>query len=138
MTYWFKRSCCIVLTIIYGFSAVLAVQEYKLGLLLPYKTVGPHIGINYHKGERFASAMTIAIDKVNANPNLLPDYNLTFTWNDTECNDIIAVRAQFQQKNEGVKAFIGPGCSCNTAARNAAAFDMSIISYVSILFNSIT
>ena len=107
-------------------------QEYKLGLLIPYTTVLPHLANDFNKGESFAAAMTIAVEKINADPTLLPDYNLTFVWKNTKCDELIAVREQLNQINSGVRAFIGPGCNCQTAARNAAAFNMTMISYVSI------
>ena len=107
-------------------------REYKLGLLIPYTTVLPHLENDYNKGESFAAAMTIALEKINADPTLLPDYNLTFVWKNTKCDELIAVREQLNQINTGVRAFIGPGCNCQTAARNAAAFNMTMISYVSI------
>lgn len=88
---------------------------------------------DFNKGEKFAAAMTIAVERLNADPTLLADYNVTFVWKDTECNELIAVHEQLNQINSGVQAFIGPGCNCHTAARNAAAFNISMISYVSIL-----
>lgn len=107
-------------------------REYKLGLLIPYTTVIPHLANDFNRGESFAAAMTIALEKINADPTLLPDYNLTFVWKNTKCDELIAVREQLNQINSGVRAFIGPGCNCQTAARNAAAFNMTMISYVSI------
>ena len=107
-------------------------REYKLGLLIPFTTVRPHLANDFNKGESFAAAMTIALEKINADPTLLPDYNLTFVWKNTKCDELIAVREQLNQINSGVRAFIGPGCNCQTAARNAAAFNMTMISYVSI------
>ena len=132
MTDWslFSR---IVLVMSHIFSIAVAVQEHKLGLLIPYTDVAPVGILTYNLGERFASAMTIAIDRINADPNLLPGVNLTFTWNNTDCNEFKVLQSQFQQVNDGVKAFIGPGCFCNTAARNAGAYNKSMISYVSIL-----
>ena len=107
-------------------------REYKLGLLIPYRKVTPYFQNDYNKGETFAAAMTIAVERINANPTLLADYNLTFVWKDTECNELIAVREQLNQINSGVQAFIGPGCYCQTAAKNAAAFNMTMISFVSM------
>ena len=73
------------------------------------------------------------MDRLNADPTILADYNVTFVWKDTKCDELIAVYEQLNQINSGVQAFIGPGCNCQTAARNAAAFNMSIISFVSIM-----
>lgn len=107
-------------------------RDYKLGLLIPYKTVLPHLANDFNKGESFAAAMTIAVEQINADPSLLADYNLTFVWKDTKCNELVAVREQLNQIDSGVQAFIGPGCNCHSAARNAAAFNMTMISFVSI------
>ena len=107
-------------------------RDYKLGLLIPYTTVLPHLATDFNKGELFASAMTIAVEQINADPSLLADYNLTFVWKDTKCNEQIAVREQLNQVDSGVQAFIGPGCNCHTAARKAAAFNMTMVSFVSI------
>lgn len=107
-------------------------REYKLGLLIPFKTVIPRFSNDYNRGESFAAAMTIAVERLNAHPTLLPEHNLTFVWNDTICNELVAVREQLNQINSGVQAFIGPGCNCQTAARNAAAFNMTMLSYVSM------
>ena len=81
-------------------------REYKLGLLIPYRKVTPHFPNDYNKGEAFAAAMTIAVERINADPTLLADYNLTFVWKDTECNELLAIREQLNQINSGVQAFI--------------------------------
>ena len=83
-------------------------REYKLGLLIPYRKVTPYFQNDYNKGEAFAAAMTIAVERINANPTLLADYNLTFVWKDTECNELLGVREQLNQMISGVQAFIGP------------------------------
>lgn len=123
----------IVFALLINYLALAEKREYKLGLLIPYSTVVPHFSSEFNKGENFAAAMTIAVERLNADPTLLVDYNVTFVWKDTKCNELIAVREQLNQINSGVQAFIGPGCNCHTAARNAAAFNKSMISFVSML-----
>lgn len=123
----------IVFSLMINYLALAEKREYKLGLLIPYSTVVPHFSDNFNKGENFAAAMTIAVERLNADPTLLADYNVTFVWEDTKCNELIAVHEQLNQINSGVQAFIGPGCNCHTAARNAAAFNISMISFVSML-----
>ena len=123
----------IVFLIMINYLTLAEKKEYKLGLLMPYSTVIPHFEHDFNKGESFAAAMTIAVERLNADPTILADYNVTFVWKDTKCNELIAVYEQLNQINSGVQAFIGPGCNCQTAARNAAAFNMSIISFVSIM-----
>lgn len=123
----------IVFSLLVNYLALAEKREYKLGLLIPYSTVVPHFADDFNRGEKFAAAMTIAVERLNADPTLLADYNVTFEWKDTKCNELIAVREQLNQINSGVQAFIGPGCNCHTAARNAAAFNKSMISFVSML-----
>lgn len=105
-------------------------KEFKIGLLIPYRLVNDGDG-NYFKGENFAAAITIAIRDINTNPHLLPGHNISFTWADTDCNELQTIRDQFKMVNGKVSAIIGPGCYCKTAARNAEAFNLPIISYVS-------
>ncbi|CAH3039755.1 unnamed protein product [Pocillopora meandrina] len=120
----------IVFLIMINYLTLAEKKEYKLGLLIPYSTVIPHFEHDFNKGESFAAAMTIAVERLNADPTILADYNVTFVWKDTKCDELIAVYEQLNQINSGVQAFIGPGCNCQTAARNAAAFNMSIISFM--------
>ena len=106
-------------------------DEVKLGLLIPFKRAS-RIGNYFHRGEFFASAMSIAVDDINRRPDLLPGLNVTFIWNDTDCEEFKTLQSIVYQMNQGVTAFIGPGCSCNTSARVAASFNKTMISYVSI------
>lgn len=105
-------------------------KDIKIGLLIPFK-YARSLGNYYFRGQYYASAMSIAIDDINKRKDLLPGRNISFIWNDTECDELKTLRALAYQINHGVKAFIGPGCSCTTAARSAAAFNLSMISYVS-------
>lgn len=105
-------------------------EEVKLGLLIPFKETAS-LGNSYHRGEFYASAMSIAVDDINRRPDLLPGQNVTFIWNDTRCEEFQTLQSIVWQLNEGVTAFIGPGCSCNTSARMAASFNKTMISYVS-------
>ena len=105
--------------------------EYTLGLLIPmYKAY------YLQKGLYYASAVNIAMDKINRQENLLPGKNISFIWNNTDCEDESkTIRALMYQMYEAkVSAIIGPGCTCNTSARNAAAFNVPMISYVSTHF----
>lgn len=105
-------------------------EEVKLGLLIPFKSTA-RLGNSYLRGEFYASAMSIAVDDINRRPDLLPGQNVSFIWNDTRCEEFTTLQQIVYQLNEGVTAFIGPGCSCNTSARMAASFNKTMISYVS-------
>ena len=108
-------------------------REFKLGLLIPYSKCQRVYTFPYYCGDNYASAISVAVDKINSDSSLLVGHNLTFIWDDTSCEELIAVKKQIEQMRAGVDAFIGPACKCETAATNAAAYDLSMISYVSIL-----
>lgn len=105
-------------------------EEVKLGLLIPFKRTD-RLGNSFHRGEFYASAMSIAVDHINHRSDLLPGENVTFIWNDTDCEEEKTLQAVVYQLTQGVSAFIGPGCTCNTSARMAASFNKTMISYVS-------
>ena len=107
--------------------------NYTVGLLIPMR-----VAYFTMKGIYYASAFSIAVDEINKQDNLLPGNNISFIWNDTVCDDENkTIRALMYQMYEmKVSAIIGPGCNCNTSARNAAAFNVPMISYVSTRFCS--
>ena len=104
--------------------------DYTVGLLIPMSNV-----YYLRKGLYYASAINIAIEEINRQENLLPGNNISFIWNNTDCDESKTIRALMYQIYEAkVSAIIGPGCTCNTSARNAAAFNVPMISYVSTHF----
>ena len=102
--------------------------DYTVGLLIPM-----YNAFYLQKGLYYASAINIAIDEINRQEKLLPGKNISFIWNNTDCEDESkTIRALMYQIYEAkVSAIIGPGCTCNTSARNAAAFNVPMVSYVS-------
>jgi guanylate cyclase len=107
-------------------------KEYKLGLLIPYNNVDFIIKDSYFVGQKYAAAMSIAVHDVNEREDLLRNDTLTFKWKDTNCNEFTTLRHQIKMIQSNFTAFIGPGCHCQMAAKNAAAFNKTMISYVSI------
>lgn len=126
-----KKSKLLVVLVMACLSTVALAYDVKIGLLIPFKHASK-LGNYFHRGEYYASAISIAVDDINRNPNLLPGHNVSFVWNDTQCEDLDTVRALVHQLNSGVNVLIGPACSCNTSARIAAAFNVTMISYVSL------
>ena len=100
-----------------------------IGLILPYSTP---IGGRALDGKFYASAITIAVDNINKDPNLLPGIRLRFVWDDSECLEEKSINALISQFERKVDAFIGFGCDCHTQARMAAALNLPVISHVSI------
>jgi guanylate cyclase len=66
-------------------------------------------------------------------PNLLPGRKLCYMIDDTGLPDTAdAMRAMSQMRDMGVKAFVGLEHSCAQEAMLAAAWDIPLVSYVSI------
>ncbi|KAK3705160.1 hypothetical protein QZH41_003755 [Actinostola sp. cb2023] len=120
---------CLLVTCVHECRSTENTTDIKLGLLIPFK-YARSLGNYYHRGQYYASAISIAVDEINRRSDILPGRNISFIWNDTECDELKTLRALVYQLNAGVTAFIGPGCTCTTAARSAAAFNMSMISYM--------
>ena len=121
----------IVFTLVFLILVSFTDADHTVGLLIPmYKA------FYQQKGLYYASAINIAMDEINRQENLLPGKNISFIWNNTDCEDENrTIRALMYQIYEAkVSAIIGPGCTCNTSARNAAAFNVPMISYVSTHF----
>ena len=114
-------------------------KEVVLGLLIPYRVTGGADLSGYSGGEYYAAAFMLAIEDINNRTDLLPNVKLRYVWNDTMCLVDLAIKSQIWQhcsftgsERTGVDAFIGTGCKCTTAVRNAVALNLPIISHVSI------
>ena len=103
-------------------------REFTLGFLVPYNECAQ---IPYFCGKMYASAITVAIEKINSDPHLLVGHNVTYIWNDTGCHQSTMIKQQLHQLNAGVDAFIGPGCHCDAADVVAEATEKTMISHVS-------
>ncbi|CAH3159682.1 unnamed protein product [Porites lobata] len=99
-------------------------HEVKIGVLLPMTGYWPI-------GKTSASAITIAVDRINRNPNLLPGYNMTFLWNDSMCLAAEGLNQAVEFKISGVDAIIGDGCDiiCEPAAILAASWNLPMVSW---------
>uniref|UniRef100_A0A183CED9 Guanylate cyclase n=1 Tax=Globodera pallida TaxID=36090 RepID=A0A183CED9_GLOPA len=75
------------------------------------------------------SALQVAIDDVNSNPKLLPNYRLRYIFNNT-CGDEYRSTEYFMDHwQKGAKVFIGPEVNCRTEASMAAAQNLPLISH---------
>lgn len=105
-------------------------NEIKIGYL------SAHTSDDSNRDGIFISgAMLIAVDDINRREDLLPNHTLTFTWMDTGGTQLGNIRVMTEQWKEGVVAFFGPENTCTTEARIAAAWDIPMLSYVSIFAN---
>ncbi|GFT69466.1 hypothetical protein NPIL_500061 [Nephila pilipes] len=82
-----------------------------------------------------AGAVPLAVDLVNDDPELLPFHNLRFIAYDAgDAESSLPLKKMTQMKEEGVAGFIGLDGSCEHEALLAAAWDMTMFSYVSISY----
>ena len=133
---------------------------YHLGFYVPMKPPKRDDAVS---GRKYAHALTIAVDDVNNDPNILPGHNLTYSWTDSS-DSANVLRTMYEKyipsptmncgagraKSSNVTAspatdvaqtssktpvdvFIGPAFHCATAAKVAEAFKIPMISYVSTI-----
>lgn len=90
-------------------------------------------------------ALPLAVKDVNRDPNLLPGRRLQFVARDigsyptmshnqtsTAPLAALAIRVMTEMRDNGTVAFIGPDNTCSAEALVAAAWNLPMISYVSI------
>lgn len=105
--------------------------EITLGFLLPFNVpTNNSAAVALTSAKDFASAFLLAVEAVN-DSSLLPGNRVTFVLNDTQCNDDISIKTMLYQLERGVQVIIGPGCTCATEAKLAAAANVPMVSYVS-------
>lgn len=103
-------------------------KNITLGVAIPWS------GDNWDAGRRFAAAVTVAVERLNADKSFLPGYSVSFIWADSKCEekDALSVIIDMCTKyNKPVNAVIGPACSdgCKIGALIAAHFNIPIVSY---------
>ena len=99
-------------------------REVKIGVLLPMTGYWPI-------GRTSASAITIAVERINNDSTLLPGYNMTFLWNDSMCLAAEGLNQAVEFQIAHVDAIIGDGCDiiCEPAAILAASWNLPMISW---------
>ncbi len=107
---------------------VSSVSEIKLGVSIPWT------GTNWDAGRRFASGILIAVEKINNDPSLLPGYNVTFEWKDSQCEESASLTVavdMYMNNIPRIHALIGPACSdgCKAVGYLANHWNIPIVSY---------
>ena len=104
-------------------------------ILIGYLTVDKTDGFMRAKQGRIISgAMTLAVELINDDPNLLPNHEIRFIWGDTQANTLVGTKLLTDQWRKGAVAFIGLEDSCSVEAKVAAAWNLPMISYVSLVY----
>lgn len=102
-------------------------QNLTIGYLTAIKG-----GLKDRQGLAISGALSMALDEINKDPNILPDVNLVMRWNDTRGETVEATNAMIDMICDGVAAFFGPEGSCYVEAIVAQSRNIPMISYVSI------
>ena len=123
------KSCAVVLL----WTSLQLSSAYHIAFFVPFR-VGANIG-KIQNGNQYAHALTIAIDDVNNDPNILRGHNLTYHWTDST-DRLEVLRAMYEKyvSPNSVDVFIGQAYDCSAPARIAQAFKKPLITYVSIRF----
>ncbi|KAK3090839.1 hypothetical protein FSP39_015066 [Pinctada imbricata] len=102
----------------------------KTNITVGYLTVhNTDTFVRNRQGRIISGAITLAIEKVNADDKLLPDYHLNVIWGDTQADTLVGTRIVTEQWSQGAVAFFGLEDSCSVEARVAAAWNLPMISY---------
>lgn len=101
-------------------------RDIKMGIFLP--VTGSWVG-----GPSMASAILLAIDKVNNDIYLLKGHNLTYVVRDSQCaaKRSLEILIDYYQETPRVDVYIGPGCSvaCIPGAYIAEHWNIPMISW---------
>ena len=99
--------------------------ELHFALLIPFSG-------SWNDGQ-IAGAAALAVERVNANKDLLPGCHLGYSWADSGCSAQQGLKAmgKLLGKASRVDAVIGPGCSsaCEVTSDLAAGQDIPQISW---------
>ncbi|ESO83957.1 hypothetical protein LOTGIDRAFT_108278 [Lottia gigantea] len=81
------------------------------------------------QGRVISGALTYAVDEINQNTSILPEYHLDFIWDNTWDDTLISTAKLTEQWRKGAVAFFGPEDGCTVEARVAAAWNLPMIAY---------
>ncbi|XP_076266824.1 receptor-type guanylate cyclase Gyc76C-like isoform X1 [Rhynchophorus ferrugineus] len=81
------------------------------------------------QGLAISGAISMAVEEINKDDNILPDVEFVLKWNDTRGDTVVATKAMTDMICEGVAAFFGPEGSCYVEAIVSQARNIPMISY---------
>jgi guanylate cyclase len=99
-------------------------KEITVGYLTAVKGA-----LRERQGLAVSGAITMALNEVNQDPNILPNVTLVMRWNDTRGDTVVATRAMTDMVCDGVSAFFGPEGTCHVEAIVAQSRNIPMISY---------
>ncbi|KAK6012697.1 ligand-binding protein, receptor family [Ostertagia ostertagi] len=80
-------------------------------------------------GSMISGALHVAVNEINANPDLLPNHRLNYIFDNTCGKERQSTQYFMDHWKMGARVFIGPEMNCRTEATMAAAQNLPIISY---------
>lgn len=83
-------------------------------------------------GAFFGGAFYRALRDINADPKLLPGYLIESMFADTRANVLGTIQSMTDEYINETKAFIGPDGMCSSHTLIATAWNLPMVSYVSI------
>ncbi|XP_012274988.1 receptor-type guanylate cyclase Gyc76C isoform X2 [Orussus abietinus] len=86
-------------------------------------------GLKDRQGLAISGALSMALDEVNNNTDILPNVKLVMRWSDTRGETVEATKAMIDMICDGVVAFFGPEGSCYVEAIVAQSRNIPMISY---------
>ncbi|KAG8195614.1 hypothetical protein JTE90_017911 [Oedothorax gibbosus] len=108
-------------------SEVPVEKDLYIGAIFPINGTGGWLG-----GQGCLPAALMALDDVNAEPNLLPGYKMKMPFNDSQCNPGLGATVMFDLLyNPPQKLILLGGCSivCSTIAEAAKMWNLVVVSY---------
>ncbi|KAH8373431.1 hypothetical protein KR009_006854 [Drosophila setifemur] len=85
--------------------------------------------LSTRQGLAISGALTMALDEVNNDPNLLPNVTLDLRWNDTKGDTVLATKAITEMICDGVATIFGPEGPCYVEAIVSQSRNIPMISY---------
>jgi hypothetical protein len=85
------------------------------------------------QGLAISGALTMALDEINNDENILPNVTLALRWSDTKGDTVVATRVMTEMICDGVATFFGPEGPCHVEAIVSQSRNIPMLSYVSTL-----
>lgn len=110
------------------FYRIVSANLHKTTLTIGYLTAVKG-DLKDKQGLAISGALTLALDEINNDPNLLPNVHLELRWNDTRGDTVIATRAMTEMICDGVSSFFGPEGPCHVEAIVSQSRNIPMLSY---------
>ncbi|XP_060656208.1 receptor-type guanylate cyclase Gyc76C-like isoform X1 [Drosophila nasuta] len=81
------------------------------------------------QGLSISGALTMALNEINTDPNLLPNVTLALRWNDTKGDTVLATKAITEMICDGIATIFGPEGPCYVEAIVSQSRNIPMISY---------